>query len=252
MSQPGNEWGDTTFKDDPRLVDARLSETGITRTKQDLRDQLLHQQDLQSMLHDGKGIELILISPLTRCLETYTYGVEPVLKECFDDDNFYDRIPVLATPLLRERVYTASDTGRPSSILEKEFPNINFEECKKKRQQYEDEQEGEEKESDDHKWWYHGNSDGRQEEEWRPYGEGQWYAVPGEPECVFDERIKLLDEWLSRRKETNILMVTHWGVLRHLTSGTEWKNAEAKLLEWEYCSKSKSRRVSDLSPPQGS
>jgi len=142
-------------------------------------------------------------------------------------DNFQERVPVLAIPLLRERVYTASDTGRPSSILEKEFPSVNFEECKRQH---------------DH-WWYNHQGNESDYEEWRPYGDGQWYAVPGEPEVIFDARIKELDEWLSQRKETNILMVTHWGVLRHLTSGTDWQNAEAKLLEWNYCSHSKIRTV---------
>jgi broad specificity phosphatase PhoE len=242
MSQPGNEWGDPTFKDDPTLVDARLSPSGQIRTSQDLPNQLVNEDGLWSILQE---IELVLISPLTRCLETYTYGVEPILKKCFDDEQFYEtRIPVLAIPLLRERVYTASDTGRPSSVLEKEFPTVNFEECKKlvKNQDGPNDEEGEH-----HKWWYHGsNDDDEEEEEWRPHGDGQWYAAPGEPEDVFDLRIKELDEWLSQRHETNILMVTHWGVLRHLTSGTEWNNGEAKLLEWEYCSHSKSRRVSHL------
>jgi broad specificity phosphatase PhoE len=134
----------------------------------------------------------------------------------------------MAVPLLRERVYTASDTGRPWSILEQEFPSIDFDECKRQHDNNRD------------CWWYT-HDDDNSYQEWRPHGEGQWYAVPGEPEAVFDARIQQLDEWLAQRKETKILIVSHWGVFRHMTKGTEWKNAEAKLLEWEYCHVQKKR-----------
>lgn len=225
MSQPGNQWGDPTFRDNPNLIDAYLSETGKLRTQTDLPQQLRNQENLKSFIKD-QGVELVLVSPLTRCLQTYIYGVEPVLKECIP--NFKSKVPVLAIPLLRERVYTASDTGRKPSILKLEFPSVNFAECEKQHDC----------------WWYKGNVDDSNYVEWRPYGQGQWYAVAGEPEDVFDQRIRDLDEWLLQRKEERILIVSHWGVLRHITKGTEWENAEAKLLLWTYCSKRKTRTVS--------
>ena len=225
MSRPGNQWGEATFRDDPTLIDARLSKAGKERTRKELPHQLRHQANLQSFIKEQR-VELVLISPLTRCLQTYVFGVEPVLKECIP--GFESKIPVLAIPLLRERVYTASDTGRPTSILQKEFPSVDFEACAEQHD----------------KWWYQGPADGGEYREWRPHEGGQWYAVPGEPEEVFDHRIKDLDEWLSQRPEKNILIVCHWGVLSHLTSGTGWENAEAKLLQWTYCSKSKTRTIS--------
>ena len=221
MKQPGNQWGDSTFHDDNTMVDARLSETGKMKTRQHLQQQLMNEPDLREFL---SNVELILISPLTRCLETYTHGVEPILKSQIS--NFAEQIPVMAVPLLRERVYTSSDTGRSYTILEKEFPTISFDECRHDC------------------WWYTGQNDDENETyiEWRPYGQGQHYAVPGETISIFDQRMKELDIWLSQRNESNILVVSHWGVLRHFTNGVEWDNAEAKIINWSYCPISNQRQ----------
>ncbi len=267
----GNRWGSPSFRDDPNLIDAPLSETGIQNGRTKLAEQLLHQDDLRSFLvgnankttsgsdikgdaEDG-GVELVLISPLTRCLQTYVYGVEPVLSELLkkqdsvgiddfnDGDAIYTNhnslsrsklpIPVLALPLLRERVYTVSDTGRPTLVLEKEFPSIDFSECHKSR----NERQGSNGGGDDDIWWYTGKIRGNgsettddEYEEWRPHGQGQWYAVPGEPKVLFERRIEELKEWLFQRKENKILIVAHWELLRSLSGGTKWKNSEAKII----------------------
>jgi broad specificity phosphatase PhoE len=266
MSRPENKWGSPTFRDDPKLFDAPLSQNGEDLTKDSLPHQLLHQEDLRAFLtgisrhydepNDG-GVELVLVSPLTRCLQTYVYGVEPALLDLLtdhdedgirsqnidrdpaqkktsitsNDDNLPGTklpIPVLALPLLRERVYTVSETGRPISALEKEFPSVNFSEC-----------------HDEDNWWYTGpdpiptatpvvgnrTDSNSYRDEWRPHGRGQWYAVPGEPQAVFDRRMEQLKEWLFNRNETKILLVTHWGVLHYLSGGTGWKNSEAKILQ---------------------
>ncbi len=270
----GKRWGSPSFRDDPNLIDAPLSATGVNATRTNLPQQLLHQDDLRSFLVGNRsnrtnrsnttsdasddGVELVLISPLTRCLQTYAYGVEPVLMELLTDQDgemssdFADQnareknakklsrsklpIPVLATPLLRERVYTVSDTGRPTSILEKEFPSVDFSECHKFRI----ERQGSNGNVDDDIWWYTGKETsvgGNESEiidgdykEWRPHGQGQWYAVPGEPKVVFERRVKELKEWLLKRKETKILIVAHWELLRSLSGGSKWKNSEAKII----------------------
>ena len=244
-SLPGNTWGSPSFRDDPELADTPLSEIGKARTRIELPEQLLHETDLRSFLVGSSlrgvqddGVELVLVSPLTRCLQTYEYGVKPVLSKLLtggerplhhSTGEHYKRtglpIPVLALPLLSSRVYTISDTGRPIAVLEEEFPDIDFSEC------YKPDSSGQT--NDDDPWWYTGVSDtntGR-DQEWRPHGQGQWYAVPGEPKDVFDRRMEELKAWLFRRKETKILLVTHWGVLRYLSKGTEWKNAEAKIIQ---------------------
>lgn len=213
MSRPGNEWGDPNFRDDGQ-PDSPLSERGRQKTKEFLQRQFQNPK-LREQLSD---LELILVSPLTRCLETFLYGVVPLLQKQKLQD-----IPVMAHPLLRERVYTTSDTGRPASYLAQEFPLVDFSSCPL-----------------DDPWWYVGSEieNGNENEsttEWRPHGHNQWYAVPGEPEDVFQERMQELDEWLGNRPEKTILIVTHWGVLRHLTNGTQFLNAEARVLEHSFC-----------------
>lgn len=71
-----------------------------------------------------------------------------------------------------------------------------------------------------------------EEEEWRPHGDGQYYAVPGEPEASFERRMVEADEWISMRREKNILVVAHWGVLRHWT-GEEVTNGGICRVEWK-------------------
>jgi broad specificity phosphatase PhoE len=73
---------------------------------------------------------------------------------------------------------------------------------------------------------------------------GNWYAVPGEPLHVLERRLVEFDMWLSQRPEQNIMIVAHWGVLKHLSSEkTEWTNAEAKVLQWTYCTYTNRRLI---------
>jgi len=240
-SLPGNTWGSPTFRDDPNLVDAPLSENGELQTEERLNKQLLYDETFRSFLtgtgsdrnkddsndninsQEEKGVELILVSPLTRCLQTYVYGVEPVLSKLQDAtakqsqglDTKHISVPVLATPLLRERVWAASDIGRPISVVESEFPSVDFCECHTPPT------------TDDH-WWYTGSD---HYQEWRPHGEDQWYAVPGEPQDVFENRMEQLKEWLHRRSETKIVIITHWSVLKYFLGGEELENSQAQIIE---------------------
>lgn len=233
MSRPGNQWGDPNFRDDGKR-DAPLSEAGRKETQEFLKQQFHQQTKLMEVLDE---VELVIVSPLTRTLETLHYGVEPILmnhhhllqKRRVGGDGDKKNIPILAVPLLRERVYTTSDTGRPASLLAREFPTVDFSECPQ----------------DDRPWWYVGEDDSSWEE-WRPHGENQWYGVRGEPETVFQERMKELDEWIGNRPEKTILMVAHWGVLRHLSDGTQFLNAEAKILEHSFCPIKKTSVVAHL------
>ncbi|CAB9496202.1 PGAM [Seminavis robusta] len=213
MARPGNEWGDATFRDDPDLIDAKLTPTGMKQVQEELLPKFQAKDDdddyYVKLLRD---VDLILVSPLTRTQQTFQYGVLPALKQHNGNNNLP---PILAHALASERVYTASDTGRYVQELAQEFPWVDWSII-----------EG----HTDQKWWYTGSME-EEFPEWRPFGQGQWYAVPGEPMPVFTERMKALEEWIAAREEQTILLVAHWGVIRYLTGGYESANCEVKVLD---------------------
>ena len=96
MSQLGNQWGDPTFHDDISLVDAPLSESGIHQVQTSLPRQFQGNPQLFNLLQEA---QLVVISPLTRCLQTYQYGVEPVLRQ------EQKTISILAQSLLTGKEY---------------------------------------------------------------------------------------------------------------------------------------------------
>lgn len=205
MSQPGNEWGDATFKDDPSLVDAVLSDLGHQQV-QTLATELWSEEGPHKMMLST--VDLVVVSPLTRCLQTWELGCRPAFQRA-------GRVPpVLAHPWATERVYTSSDTGRPVAQLAREFADVDFSECYRHATT-----------TDGLDWWYTAEGDPSSLDaatttttEWRPHGEGQYYAVPGEPYQVFAARMQKLRTWLLQRPEKCILLVSHWGVLRYLTT----------------------------------
>lgn len=198
MDKPGNRWGDPGFRDDGSLIDSPLSDLGIQQAK-----------ELSRNLVETENIELIVVSPLTRTMQTMQHAVLPNLL------TKKHNVPIIAQPLSTERVYTASDTGRKLAELPAEFQNgdINFDLVQ-----------------EDSKWWFHTDNPGP---EWRPHNGQQWYAVPGEPKSVFEKRIRQFERWLSERPEKYICLVGHWAVLRKLTNGYEFRNCEARWIEWQ-------------------
>jgi broad specificity phosphatase PhoE len=204
MSKEGNGWGDPTYLDNLSFCDSPISDTG--RSQVELLRESLHKDG-----HWLSEIELVIVSPLTRCLQTFEYGCREALQA-----RFHPLSPpkVLALALATERLYTAAETGRPVKDVEEEFPQVCWSMLKDLK--------------NDEAWWFSGAHDA---EEWRPYGQGQWYAVPGEPESVFEERMAALKEWLQQRPEQKILMVSHWGVLNHLT-GQDLGNCEVCRFEF--------------------
>jgi broad specificity phosphatase PhoE len=82
-------------------------------------------------------------------------------------------------------------------------------------------------------WWYERDGNKPSEPEWRPHGQGQWYAVPGEPKKVFNDRMAQADAWLQKRPEKNILLVTHWAVIRHFTEQEVANCDMATLIDWK-------------------
>lgn len=86
---------------DPMLFDAPLSPHGHDQVAV-LRDQVA-----------GLAIELVVVSPLTRAVQT-ALGA------------FGGRAPILVEPLLRERVEMSCDIGRSPAALAAAFPELAF------------------------------------------------------------------------------------------------------------------------------
>ena len=186
-------WGSKNFKDQ------MLWDTVLT-THSDWKSGTAQAERLNDRLKKmilPEEIQLIVSSPLTRTLQT----AELVFK------GFPTETPRVICPLARERLYLSSDVGVCKSTQMSRFPSWDFSEI-----------------PNDDPWWFSTN-DGTPYVEWRPSGE---YACPGEPADVFRERIRALRRWLEQRPETNIALVTHWGVARGLT-GESLHNCELKI-----------------------
>jgi len=229
MAKEGSTWGAPTFYDDTSYVDAPLSEEGRAQAAQ-LAKRLARQQtekDPSSDPTDAGGclseVELILVSPLTRCLETFHYGVRPAYQACGL------KCPkVVILPLITERVYTSSDTGLSLAELKKIWGEDGFDWSHAESLVYRD------RENEETPWWYHQSSEKEtlDYKEWRPYGEGQYYAVPGEPKEVFEDRMKKAEMWIHDRSESRIMLVCHWAVLHHWT-GEPIENCGFRRIEWD-------------------
>ena len=170
----------------------------------------------------------MVVSPLTRCLQTYQAAVQPVLPS--------SEVPVLAHPLAAERVYTISEIGRPSvRELQRDFADVDFGLLLRGRQASLDDDADDDDDHNHDPWWYDPTVATKFNrdipwEEWRPHGEQQQYGTPGEPKKVFQRRMQALEEWLVRRPEKHILLAAHWGVFRHFT-GEEMDNCEVCRIE---------------------
>ena len=247
MERPGNRWGDKTFTDDLSLVDASLSQTGISQANM-LRQKLKNRFVDPRVVNDGGDMEnakgdiipvddnlLVVTSPLQRCIETMIIGVLPntLLTNSRNNSNYdgdgdekkeeeYPQgVKIVVQPLATERIYTESDTGRPLSELQKDYPYLDFDTYFQTSM-------------DQESWWYtHDKNSPTPYQEWRPFGDGQYYAVPGEPFDEFNQRMVDLFEWIDSREEQTIILVCHWGVIEWFT-GEDVENCHVKEVIFDH------------------
>lgn len=157
-------------------------------------------------------IDLVVVSPLKRALQTYDLGLRPHLK--------HRDIPVVALPDAAERLYLISDVGSDVKQLQQEYPYVNFDLL-----------------SDEPTWWWT-PPEGGTYTEWRPVGKGQRYACPGEPAANFEARMQRLREWLQGRPEQKIVVVCHHGVIDFLIDmdfdNCQWRQVPLSKLAYAY------------------
>lgn len=137
--------------------------------------------------------EVVLVSPLTRCLQTATLACEDLLASGAP-------VRLEVEPLLRERLVLSSEVGRPPSHLREDFPEVAF------------------PPDMPDVWWYQ-----------PPRRPGEPHADPRvvvqEPQGEYLERLGALRRTLAARREGVLLLVSHWGVLNAL-AGVDLQPAE--------------------------
>ncbi|OEU20538.1 hypothetical protein FRACYDRAFT_161826, partial [Fragilariopsis cylindrus CCMP1102] len=150
--------------------------------------------------------DLVVVSPLTRALQTMELALyEHIIVNEDDDDDDVDghsNVPIIAMPKAAERLYLVSDIGKSRSELRIKYPWVDFDT---------------------------GFSSDNNYIEWRPHGQGQEYACLGEPQECFDHRMTELYLWLESRKEKCIAVICHAGVIDWMTSGDVYSNCELRI-----------------------
>ncbi|GLI58656.1 hypothetical protein VaNZ11_000398 [Volvox africanus] len=167
---------------DPLLYDTVLTREGLRKVQQ-LAPQV-------ASLHPCP--EAVLVSPLTRCLQTAAAACKLLLEE--------RQVPMVAEPLLRERLTLSSEVGRNPSELREDFPGIHFPADMPSV------------------WWYTATPDADPRD------------VSREPQGVYEERLAALWRGLTQRPERCLLLVAHWGVLKALT-GADLQPGEMTSVE---------------------
>ncbi|CAB9507577.1 PGAM [Seminavis robusta] len=191
------------------------------------------QAEIQSMMLDTpdslrllRQLELVVVSPLTRAIQTLELALLPHVP---------GHVPTVALPLAAERLYLVSDVGKPVSELEDQYGHvIDF------QTGFDDTDTS----TTNDPWWYTPSNNSttannnksnnnkqqspkqqlkqvqsqimEEEEEWRPTGQGQRYYCAGEPLDAFEARMEQLVEWLEARPESTICLVGHYGVFEWL------------------------------------
>eukprot|EP00579_Thalassiosira_antarctica_P033163 CAMPEP_0202002314 /NCGR_PEP_ID=MMETSP0905-20130828/8172_1 /ASSEMBLY_ACC=CAM_ASM_000554 /TAXON_ID=420261 /ORGANISM="Thalassiosira antarctica, Strain CCMP982" /LENGTH=307 /DNA_ID=CAMNT_0048559171 /DNA_START=54 /DNA_END=977 /DNA_ORIENTATION=+ len=178
---------------------------GIDEAKTSMSDD----QEDDSFLND---LDLVVVSPLTRALQTLEIGLYQHIQE--------RKVPIMALPLATERVYLVSDIGKNRSELKKRYGYIDFDTAFL-------EKEG------DEPWWFTPSDElADNYVEWRPSGEGQTYACLGEPQDYFDRRMSDLYLFLRNREETTIAVVCHAGVIDWFVQDI-FENCELRVVPFD-------------------
>lgn len=158
---------------DPLYFDAPLSELG--------RRQVMEAQAVARRLE----VELVVTSPLTRAIQTAV-------------SLFGNEVPLLITPIHRERLLNGCDVGRSPAALTADFPTLKFDhlpEC----------------------WWYDSTE-----------RDARGFSV--EPLESLAERVEAFQAWLPSLPQRRVAIVGHGAFFRHLT-GTMFDNCA--IMEWQ-------------------
>ena len=156
-----NHWADEKFKD-PLLYDTKLSKAGIAARN-------WHKYTWKNSNRNRRSSST---SPLSRAYSTAKLVLNTIKRRR------------VACVHARERVFHASDHGKPRKELEEVHKDFDFSHI-----------------PDLHEpWWYVGS-----ENEKKTFGE-----VSLEPVDVFEQRMDDLIDWINNRDEDVVALVAHW------------------------------------------
>ena len=183
-------------------------------------------------------LDLVVVSPLARSIQTYELGLLPVLERMKDtkQGSLGAKEPpaVVCLPEAAERLYLISDIGKTRTDLSEQYNHLSIDfETGFWRDGKQDET-----------WWFRLDDDGSVAparpsgitsstyQEWRPASQNQVYACPGEPDEVFDDRMMRLYWWLEGRPEATIAVVCHWGVIDWFLE-SDFGNCELEIVPFD-------------------
>ena len=216
-----HRWDDAQFTD-PMLFDTRLTALGEA--------QAVALRAITDALHPEP--QLLVASPLRCAMRTadLAFGLER-----------YASTPRVACVHARERVFHASDVGRPAGEVQRDFPEWCVNEM---RAEF----------GDENAWWYVPSSEeetsdadvmrgGRDPCDVIPEprdGPVLRSGVPSEPSEVFEARMRDLKAWLENRPESHIADRRALGRVVLAAPGASVENCELVTLD-----------VDDLEPGKG-
>ena len=181
-------------------------------------------------------LDLVVVSPLTRALQTMELALyEHIIVNEDDDDDDDDvdghsDVPIIAMPKAAERLYLVSDIGKSRSELRIKYPWVDFDTGFSFDSQSNNCSTSSENDNFDDNWHFSPSKEIADNYiEWRPHGQGQEYACLGEPQEYFDHRMTELYLWLESRKEKCIAVICHAGVIDWMTSGDVYSNCELRI-----------------------
>ena len=102
----------------PCCIDARLTPKGVNQCRR-LAEAIRNAPPGSHLGQVRDKAQVIITSPVTRCVQTALYSLEPVLEK-------NPNIPILANESIRETVNFNCDRRRPISEIAKDFPMVDF------------------------------------------------------------------------------------------------------------------------------
>lgn len=161
-------------------IDARLTDLGKEQCRS-LADTI--QKGERPYLYEA---ELVVTSPLTRCIQTTLLSLEPVLQK-------NSNLPVVANELVRETVNYNCDRRRTVAEISKDHPVVDFSHIETDH---------------DHIWQQY-------EDRLGDYHTHGAHRESAELHVVADRARRFFD-WLSERPETHVVVCSHAAFLRCL------------------------------------